>query len=96
MIFWVVAVGCFLVALWLTTCLSPQNVHDRFRKTTVCFEMALGSLLTLIVAGWKTWNLTNLSTGETMSGTSIVRGAVELFIFWSVMTFVFFTRERRR
>ena len=95
MIFWIVAVMCYVIAFWLGRRILPDAFRMRFRKTTLCMELALGALFVLLIAGWGEWNIANWTSGWITYGVSVVRPAIELFAFWTLLSCVFYFTERR-
>ena len=95
MMFWLIAAACYLLTLWLVARYLPGPFRVKFRRTTMCLELALAVLLITLTTGWRTWDLTSWSTGRTTYSANVMGPSILLFLFWIIMAWIFYFKERR-
>ena len=95
MVFWLMDGACFLIALLLVRRSLPDEFRLRFRQTSFCLVFVLTCVFVSLAAGWRSWDLTSWSTGQTVYAANVIEPSILLFLFWSTMALVCYLKERR-
>lgn len=96
MLFWFIALACYGAAIGTSHAVFAREKRKQFPLAIAFAEAAATTIMIIIVAGWRRWELISWTGGKVATDANVVAPTLFLFAISSLATAIAYFVEKRR